>query len=863
MGVKFFILFQCLNSRFSSRSYQMLIFKTIKKKIAGFHFYYVLKNILKHGVTYKILVRGKYYIKRAAYLVKATFTYKAFYQSTKIRSKPLGPLDYLQLEWSKIRTISLINEPSKVTPSKRKLLLDGHFNGSYSLAIVNRIIVKTLFSCSDTKVFIRPREGDLVNKVNLPSLEDTSFFMDKIEKSATDYDFIIYHHYPLVKPGKQTGIPLLIFFWEESSIPCETINLINKFYEGVIVSSWFVKKTLIDCGCSVPVVIITWPKGYNYKKEIQNNEKITFLHVSSCFPRKGADILLDAFNLLFKKHNNIQLIIKTFPNPHNNIQELIYQKISSKNINKVKVILEDFNNEQMDQLYNKANAMVLPSRGEGLGLPAIEAVEKNIPLIVTGYGPQTDLFKTQQVYWLNYEFSFSSSHLQTPYSVWVEPDPKDLIRQCDNLIKGLKDKDDHRLNEAFRKVCSPNDFSQNFTKTLNSFHSFNNSLCKPENKRKLSILSTWDEPCGIAEYTRYLSSSLRNRGYDIEIHAPDHKASKAKNETNAFTIRYSWIKSSGIDYETLINLKDPLWIQYHPGFFELDGNLANIIEKNTYSGYLRFITLHSTTPFIQYESERKTELVKCLRAFYRVAVHTLEDLNNLKEIGVIDNVVLLPQGCPISDDFPPHTHTEDFSKSDFIVGCFGFLFPHKGVLELIDAFSMFTKKLKKEDHERTKLLLLNSLHSNESSREYMTTCKKRIDKKKLQNKILFKTDFIEDVKIRKMLASCDLIILPYYENPESSSAAARMALSCNDLVAVSPSKIFDELRECTLQIDGFKPVDIQNLIYDVWSNPNSQLVTKKKLNRNEWCEEHDWSKIGDRHKNLLDAAFIDNSFLHS
>ncbi|MFX6019157.1 hypothetical protein ABTF08_19970, partial [Acinetobacter baumannii] len=46
-----------------------------------------------------------------------------------------------------------------------------------------------------------------------------------------------------------------------------------------------------------------------------------FLHVSSCFPRKGPDALLAAYGQAFRDTDDVSLVIKTFPNPHNNVEE--------------------------------------------------------------------------------------------------------------------------------------------------------------------------------------------------------------------------------------------------------------------------------------------------------------------------------------------------------------------------------------------------------------------------------------------------------------------------------------------------------------------------------------------------------------
>ena len=44
-----------------------------------------------------------------------------------------------------------------------------------------------------------------------------------------------------------------------------------------------------------------------------------FLHVSSCFPRKGVDELSAAYTKVFRRSDPVRLVIKGFPNPHNDV----------------------------------------------------------------------------------------------------------------------------------------------------------------------------------------------------------------------------------------------------------------------------------------------------------------------------------------------------------------------------------------------------------------------------------------------------------------------------------------------------------------------------------------------------------------
>ncbi len=55
--------------------------------------------------------------------------------------------------------------------------------------------------------------------------------------------------------------------------------------------------------------------------------KARILHVSSGFPRKGVDCLLNAFQESFTIHDDVELVIKTFANPDSIVSSII-QRIS-------------------------------------------------------------------------------------------------------------------------------------------------------------------------------------------------------------------------------------------------------------------------------------------------------------------------------------------------------------------------------------------------------------------------------------------------------------------------------------------------------------------------------------------------------
>ena len=116
-----------------------------------------------------------------------------------------------------------------------------------------------------------------------------------------------------------------------------------------------------------------------------------FLHVSSCFPRKGADILLKAYGQAFTRRDDVTLVIKTFQNPHNEIHRWLAEaRAETEEFPEVLIIEDDLTDAQLKSVYEQCQTMVAPSRAEGFGLPMAEAMLSGLAVITTGWSGQLD-----------------------------------------------------------------------------------------------------------------------------------------------------------------------------------------------------------------------------------------------------------------------------------------------------------------------------------------------------------------------------------------------------------------------------------------------------------------------------------------
>ncbi|MBB6638141.1 glycosyltransferase [Cohnella thailandensis] len=171
--------------------------------------------------------------------------------------------------------------------------------------------------------------------------------------------------------------------------------------DGIITISNNVKDTIaemygIEWGIKPELV----PLGlFNRTETIENLHKashssleinpIKVLFVGRLEPRKGVDILLNAFRLCYNDSLPIELILagnKKIPFKNGLTMEEIFTRSSDKKIQEKVKFLGEVSDEELHQLYTKCDIFVAPSRYESFGLVYLEAMKYEKPVIGCAVG---------------------------------------------------------------------------------------------------------------------------------------------------------------------------------------------------------------------------------------------------------------------------------------------------------------------------------------------------------------------------------------------------------------------------------------------------------------------------------------------
>lgn len=725
--------------------------------------------------------------------------------------------------------------------------MEGQMIGSYSLAVINRENARAL-GRRGVEMSLVNADGpglipvDEAGRATVPDLLDA---LDRGAATGEPPDILSRLMFPPRSDDMQGPVNLAYgYAWEETAFPQAYVRDFNRHLQGVLVCSPHVKKVLEDEGVGIPITVV----GYGIEQVDVAPEPLpvtlqkaafTLLHVSSCFPRKGVDVLLESYAQAFASETDVVLVIKTHPNPHNDLEDQIAAlRARHPGTPPIQVIFDDLNGGQMRSLLAAADLMVLPSRAEGYCIPVAEAVLAGTPVLTTGWSGQTIFKGNPMVSWIDYDFAQAESHLDTWTSAWAEPKVADLTDKL-QAARHSPAPDAETRAEGAAQIRRYHTWDRVAERGLAALPAMLSNAPAPP--PRVTWISTFNTRCGIATYSAHLLAQFPDA--DVRVMAAEATDRTGPDKPN---VTRCWHSEGRDDLSRLAaaleaEAPDVVVIQFNYAFYD-PARLGALISAQKAAGRRVVMMMHATDDRSVEQARRLARLQGALAQCDRLLVHGVQDLNRLKDMGLVENVALFPHGVPYADVAPAPPLTPE---RPVVLGAYGFFLPQKGFDRLIGAVADL-----RAAGENVALHLITAEYPADVSRHLIREAQHQIATLRLTEHVQLVPDFLPDADSFTRLGAADLLVFPYGPTAESASGAVRQALALDRPVVVSPSPIFDDVEDVVLRLPGYAREDLVTGLGDLVrtlraGDPEGRLAARQSAAA-RWRAEHVYRSLSGR-----------------
>ena len=218
---------------------------------------------------------------------------------------------------------------------------------------------------------------------------------------------------------------------EVDGFPSDWVREANRMDE-VWTPTEFNRRGLIESGVTKPVHVV--PLGIDpdhfhpsIRRIANPRGDYVFLANFEWGPRKAPEVLLAAFNRTFRASEPVILVCKILNRDRtidvaNEIRAL---GLDPRGGRIYFLHNQDVPHYQLATLYRSADCFVSPARGEGWGLPVLEAMACGLPVIATDWSGHTAILDPDDTYPLRVRAIVPASDFYRGLR-WAEPDPDHL-----------------------------------------------------------------------------------------------------------------------------------------------------------------------------------------------------------------------------------------------------------------------------------------------------------------------------------------------------------------------------------------------------------------------------------------------------
>jgi len=245
----------------------------------------------------------------------------------------------------------------------------------------------------------------LVNRELTRRLGGYGFAVRTEERSAkaSPADLRVTHGWPPALSNPGSGRWIAMQPWEFGSMPRAWLAPFRDLADEVWTPSSWNRDRYIEDGLDPErVVVVPNGVGPEFRPEAAplarirdlGPDRMRFLFVGGTIKRKGIDVLLEAWRRAFTSEDPVALVIKDFCKKGAYLgqtqENLVAAAAAIPGTAPIRYVDEDLPAADLPGLYTACDVLVHPYRGEGFGLPVLEALACGRPTIVTKGGACDD-----------------------------------------------------------------------------------------------------------------------------------------------------------------------------------------------------------------------------------------------------------------------------------------------------------------------------------------------------------------------------------------------------------------------------------------------------------------------------------------
>jgi len=200
---------------------------------------------------------------------------------------------------------------------------------------------------------------------------------------VTIHDLILIH-FPTLRATTLNPF----FYWLKFLAYKLVINLAIRRSKHILTVSNFTKKDILSNYSIKPnkINVIYEAADIPQKKESDSSEKSLIkydiikpylLYVGNAYPHKNLEKLIFSFQEVLKKRLNLFLVLV---GKKDYFYRQLIEKVGQNNLKKV-IFTGQVSDQELEGIYTNTEAYIFPSLYEGFGLPPLEAMIRNVPVI--------------------------------------------------------------------------------------------------------------------------------------------------------------------------------------------------------------------------------------------------------------------------------------------------------------------------------------------------------------------------------------------------------------------------------------------------------------------------------------------------